>query len=100
MVGSSRWTIGTVGASMLVVELSRAARKHLDSLTPAVANRCRDRLRLLPSDPVPHDAVRVQGEPGLTFRIRVGDYRVLYRIEYEHQRILIIKIDKRARVYD
>lgn len=84
---------------MLVVELSRAARKFLDRVTPRLADRLRDRLRLLATEPVPHDAVRVQGEPGLTFRIRVGDYRILYRIDYDEQRVLVTKIDKRGRVY-
>lgn len=99
MVVWSRWMHGIASGNMLVVELSRPARKFLDSVTPALADRLRDRIRPLATEPVPHDAVRVQGEPGLTYRIRIGDYRVLYRIEYEQQRILIIKIDKRGRVY-
>lgn len=39
-------------------------------------------------------------QPALTFRIRVGDHRILYRIEHDHARILVITIDKRSRAYD
>ena len=40
------------------------------------------------------------GEPGLTYRSRLGDYRALYEINYVKQRIKITKIDKRSRAYD
>ena len=33
------------------------------------------------------------------FRVRVGDYRILYSVSYEENLILIIKVDKRGRVY-
>lgn len=53
----------------------------------------------LPADPVPHNAVRVVGAPGLVFRARVGDYRILYRIEYALHEVTITTIDKRPRSY-
>jgi mRNA interferase RelE/StbE len=33
------------------------------------------------------------------FRMRVGDYRVIYRIEEEKVTVLVVKIDVRANVY-
>ena len=42
----------------------------------------------LPKNPVPHDAVSIKGKHNC-FRIRIGDYRVLYRINY--QLLLLIK---------
>jgi len=33
------------------------------------------------------------------FRVRVGDYRVVYDIIWEKKVILILKIDKRSKVY-
>lgn len=53
----------------------------------------------LPNNPVPHNSVAVVGEHGV-FRIRIGDYRVLYRINYQESKIILIKIDKRAIAYD
>ena len=49
-------------------------------------------------NPVPHDAKTIVGEHGV-FRIRIGDFRVLYRINYEQKIIIVVKIDKRERVY-
>jgi len=53
----------------------------------------------LGSNPVPHNAVSVTGHRGV-FRIRIGDYRALYRINYAQNKIIIITIDKRPHVYD
>ena len=58
-----------------------------------------DKIRLLSSEPVPHKAVRIVGEER-TFRIRVGDYRVLYEISWRDGEILIAVVDKRPRAYD
>ena len=41
----------------------------------------------------------VEGSKSL-FRIRVGDYRILYEVDYRNNLIGIVKIDKRPRVYD
>jgi len=84
---------------VLRLDYARQAERFLDESQQVLRRRLLARTEALPDDPVPHDAVRVRGELGLTYRIRVGDYRVLYRIEPEHQRILVIKIDKRGRVY-
>jgi len=35
-----------------------------------------------------------------TFRIRIGKHRTLYRVNYEEKRIIVVKIDKRDKVYD
>ena len=56
--------------------------------------------RNLKKNPIPHDAKRVLGYELPTFRIRIGKYRALYRINYEEKRIIIVKIDKRDKVYD
>ncbi len=53
-------------------------------------------------DPFPRDVKRVENqwfENEKVFRIRVGDYRVLYTVNYTKNRILIFSIDKRSRVY-
>ena len=47
---------------------------------------------------VPHDAKTIVGHHGV-FRIRIGDYRALYRINNADKKVVIIKLDKRSRVY-
>ncbi|MCD6455879.1 MAG: type II toxin-antitoxin system RelE/ParE family toxin [Methanophagales archaeon] len=50
-------------------------------------------------NPVIHDTKTVEGSKGL-FRVRVGDYRILYEVDYKNNLLGIIKIDKKPRVYD
>jgi len=65
-----------------------------------IAARILDKIEeVLPKRPVSHNAVAIVGEHNI-FRIRVGNYRVLYRINYERQQITVVKIDKRSRAYD
>ena len=74
--------------------------KFLDKLDKHISARIKDKIEsVLTQDIVPHNAVAIAGEHGV-FRIRIGDYRALYRINYGSSRIIIIKIDKRPRVYD
>ena len=53
---------------------------------------------LLHDNPVPHDAKSIQKKHDC-FRIRIGDYRVLYRINRDSDKIVVIKIDKRSKAY-
>ena len=74
--------------------------KFLEKLDRHIATRVIDKIEAtLSSNPVPHGAVAMEGEHGV-FRIRIGDYRTLYRINYESNKIIIVKVDKRSRVYD
>ena len=57
-----------------------------------------NKIKTLTTNPVPHNSVRIIGEER-TFRIRIGDYRVLYEIFWDKKEILILNIDKRANAY-
>jgi mRNA interferase RelE/StbE len=52
----------------------------------------------LTDNPVPHNATTIVGEHGV-YRVRIGDYRALYRVDYTNKKVIIIKLDKRPRVY-
>jgi len=55
-------------------------------------------LKRLADNPIPSDAKflgRHKGEK--VFRYRIGDYRALYKVK--EKVVLIVKIDKRSRVY-
>ena len=65
-----------------------------------IVKRIMDKIdELLINDPVPHKAKSVVGEHGV-FRIRIGNYRALYRINYKEAKIIIYKVDKRPKVFD
>lgn len=65
-----------------------------------IVQRIMDKIdALLINNPVPHTAVAIVGRHGV-YRIRIGDYRALYRVNHEIQKIIVFKIDKRSLVYD
>lgn len=61
------------------VIIKRAAEKELDSLSAQVSERIIKHLLSLEENPRPQGIKKLQGEDG--FRLRVGDYRVLYTID-------------------
>jgi len=81
------------------IEFSNQSRKFFKKSDKQLNSRIIERIDLLKIDPTPHNSVRVVGEEK-TFRIRIGDYRVLYEIDWNNKVILIVKIDKRSKVYD
>jgi len=65
-----------------------------------IKKRIMDKIdELLINNPVPHGAIAIVGEHGV-YRIRIGDYRAVYRINYREKKIIIFKLDKRSKVYD
>jgi len=52
----------------------------------------------LRDNPIIHDTKIVEGA-NKVFRVRVGDYRILYEVDYTNSLIGIVKIDKRPKVY-
>lgn len=81
------------------IDFSSQPRKFLKKSDKQLSLRIIGRINLLKTDPVPHNSVRVVGEEK-TFRIRIGDYRALYEIDWNNKTILIAKIDKRSKVYE
>ncbi len=87
---------------MFSVEFRRKADKFLDKVDLQLAARLVKAAEDLSAKPFPHDVVRVENEwfeGEKVFRIRVGDYRILYTVSYEKKRILIVNVDKRPRAY-
>ena len=84
---------------MFEIKLDKQPEKFLKKCENILFDRIIIKLKELQQNPVPHDAKRVMGYEFPTFRIRIGKWRVLYRINYEEKRIIIVKIDHRERVY-
>ena len=57
-----------------------------------------ERLRELEDDPFPRGVAKIRGR-GDTYRIRVGDYRILYEVLREEGLVLVDKIDHRGGAY-
>ena len=82
-------------------EISKRATKELNQLDSSTKKRVQERIKRLEIDPFPQEIVRVENfGDEKTFRVRVGDYRILYVVRYNPEKIIIVKIDRRERVYD
>ncbi|MCL6436436.1 MAG: type II toxin-antitoxin system RelE/ParE family toxin [Leptolyngbyaceae cyanobacterium HOT.MB2.61] len=81
------------------IEFLKTAQKELLKLPKEIQQRIAAQLDALLIDPYPPDTKKLKNGNG-RFRIRVGDYRIIYRIEEEALVILIIKIGHRRNIYD
>ncbi len=80
------------------VKLSKRAVRELESLDIAMKRRVVLKLEELAEDPFPRGVVKLQGRDGV-YRVRVGDYRILYEVAAAERMVLIDKIDHRSGVY-
>jgi mRNA interferase RelE/StbE len=78
------------------VILHRTADKYLDHLPQPAKGRIENALDGLEKEPPEGDIRTYEGNPGM-LRIKVGKYRVLFKIENEI--ILVTHIESRGQVY-
>lgn len=81
------------------VELLSQARRELIALRTPVQDRIRAALRELAEDPMPASSIPMKGKGTGLYRLRIGTYRVVYRIESARVTVLVIRIGHRAEVY-
>lgn len=80
------------------IELRPAAVRALRKLDPQVRHRLQGAIALLAQDPRPPAARALQGRPG--FRIRVGDYRIVYTVADDALLVVVVALGHRREVYD
>ncbi len=79
------------------VILPKSVQKELDRLPDDVVRRIMARLAQLETDPRPADVKKLKGRDA--WRIRVGDYRVIYEIHDRQLEILVVTIGYRREIY-
>lgn len=80
------------------VELNKNVRKKdLPTIPKKDVERIIQRILQLAKDPYPVDAIRLKGRE--EWRIRQGDYRILYIIEEQAVTVFVVKIGHRREVY-
>ena len=80
------------------IELSPAAERDLDALPDDVYRRIRPRIDALASNPRPQGVKKLRGTENL-YRIRIGDYRVVYQVGDKVLRVLIVRVKHRRDAY-
>jgi len=78
--------------------LAPPAERQLRSFAPAVQKRLVKRMKTLQHDPRPQGVKKLAGEENL-YRIREGDYRIIYTIQDKELIVLVVKIGDRKDVY-
>ena len=79
------------------IRISEKAAKELDRIPEPVFCKIKEKIQELGQNSQPSGAKRLTTWPG--FRIRVGDYRLLYEIDQKHNRIIVYRIRHRKDVY-
>jgi mRNA interferase RelE/StbE len=80
------------------VAILPVALRQLQALDAPARARVRSRIDDLAHNPRPQGTKALQGDPG-TLRLRVGDYRVLYRVEDDLLVVLVVTVGHRREVY-
>ena len=81
------------------ITFARSARKEMETLDAALVNRVFKKIVALAKDPRPKGCRKLQGEKFL-WRIRIGDYRVIYAINDDARLVDIIVVRHRSQAYD
>ena len=82
------------------VQFAPRAVKFIKKLDVQTKKRINNKTLRLQIEPFPPETVRVEEyKDEKVFRVRVGDYRILYSVSFEEKLILVVKVDKRGRVY-
>ena len=77
---------------------ARSARRELERLPADLAERVLDEIEALTDDPRPPGVIKLKGQKNL-WRLRVGDYRVVYSINDAAKVVDVSVIRHRREVY-
>ena len=80
------------------IVFARSARKELQALDRTVAARILKRIEALAMNPRPGGVKKLEGAPDL-WRIRVGDWRVVYRLSDRERLIDVFAVRHRREAY-
>jgi len=81
------------------VEIETEARDFLRALDRPNRVRISQRINALATDPRPSGHKKLKGQSEDIYRIRSGNYRVLYVIQDDVLKVIVIKVDDRKDAY-
>lgn len=79
------------------LEIKRSAASELRQMPPKDQRRVVACIQALAMNPKPPGAEKLSGQE--RYRVRQGDYRILYEIEHDALRIMMVKIGHRRDVH-
>lgn len=81
------------------IEISAKAQKDIRSLPKNMVNRVITKIRSLEEDPTPSGCRKIVGTEN-TWRVRVGNYRIIYDIFEEILFVEVVKVTHRKDAYN
>lgn len=82
---------------MYTVVVSKAIQKQIEKLPDKIEARILDRISELEENPRPSDVKKLNGRDA--WRVRVGDYRIIYEIADRRLTVILIQVAHRREVY-
>lgn len=82
---------------MYKIELLPSAQKDLDRLRGKIFSNIKKEIIQLSGNPRPYGSLKLTNEEG--YLIRMGNYRVLYRIDDKAKEIFIYRVKQRKEAY-
>lgn len=79
------------------IDFVKSAEKELHRLDKRLSKRLLKKIRKLGENPYGQDSQKLAGGKG--YRIRLGDYRLIYIIDKSNKLVTIIKIGHRREIY-
>ena len=80
------------------ITFARSARRELEKIDPSLARRILITIEELSNEPRPPGCRKLQGSTNL-WRVRIGDYRVVYSVDDRHRVIDITAVRHRREAY-
>ncbi|MDB9311142.1 MAG: type II toxin-antitoxin system RelE/ParE family toxin [Nostocales cyanobacterium ELA608] len=78
--------------------ITKSIQKQLDNLPNNIQERVYDKISQLAEEPRPDGVVKLKGYDN-EYRIRIGDYRLVYEIQDEQLIVLLVQCKHRRDVY-
>jgi mRNA interferase RelE/StbE len=75
-----------------------SVEKDFSSLSISAIARVGERIERLKTDPFPRQVIKLSGAESL-YRIRVGDYRIVYEVKVKARQVIIHYVRHRREVY-
>ena len=79
------------------VEIKRSAEKDMDRLPENIHKRISEKILALETNPRPPGIRKLQGGEG--YRLRIGDYRVLYTVDDQTRHVFVYSVAHRREAY-
>lgn len=80
------------------INFKPSVEKDLRALPKSVASRVMERIERLRANPLPQQALKLSDAERL-YRLRVGDYRIVYEVDTQAKRVTIHYVRHRREVY-